>query len=139
MATQALVPKLIVGTFLGAVIGLLAVVNIYIAGVLVLLGLYLLGRTEHGRLFERAADVHRDEVARANRAAYWREFPLSDFPHEQHNGRHTDREFTAYAECEHGHRDFHPMGEKFERDGRERVVRRCVNYPECTSLWSELA
>lgn len=152
MATKALVPKLIVGTFLGAVIGLLAVVNIYIAGALVLLGLYLLGRyrTEHGRttdfwrahghLFEQASDAHRDsEVGRANRAAYWRKFPLSGFPREQHNGRHTDREFTARAECEHGHLDFHSMGEKFERDGRERVVRRCVNYPECTSLWSELA
>lgn len=150
MATRALVPKLIVGTFLGAVIGLLAVVNIYLAGALVLLGLYLLGRyrTEHGRttdfwrandhLFERAADAHRDSV-RTNRVAYWHRFPLSGFPHEQRNGRHTDREFIAYAECENGHRDFHPMGEKFERDGQQRIVRRCTNYPECTSLWSELA
>lgn len=144
-------PRLIVGTILGVALGLLAVFNIYLAGAAVLAGLAVLGyRTEHkqtgdfwrahGHLFEQAPDAHRDsEVARANRAAYWNRFPLSGFPREQHNGRHTDRPFTAQAECENGHLDFHPMGEKFMRDGRERVVRRCVNYPECTSLWSELA
>lgn len=143
-------PRLIVGTILGVALGLLAVFNIYLAGAAVLAGLAVLGyRTEkqtkdfwtaHGHLFEQAPDAHRDsEVARANRAAYWNRFPLSGFPREQYNGRHTDRPFTAQAECENGHIDSHPIGETFERDGIRRIVRRCVNYPECTSLWSELA
>lgn len=156
MTKPFLGPRLIVGTLLGVVIGALALINLYLAGAVVLLGLYLLGRHRierdrvksfwgaHGHLFEetreQAHDRTRDsEVARANRVAYWRRFPLSGFPREQHTGRHTDREFTARAECENGHFDFHPMGEKFQRDGVERIVRRCVNYPECTSLWSELA
>lgn len=153
MSTRAsLGPKLVVGAILGVAFGLLAALNIYIAGALVLVGLYFLGRfhTERERtnnfwhdnshLFEPTPEKHRNsEVARANRAAYWHNFPLSGFPREQHNGRHIDRPFTAQAECEHGHLDFHPVGEKFERDGIERIVRRCVNYPECTSLWSELA
>lgn len=152
MTRPTLGSKITTGIVLGIALGLIATLNIYIAGALVLVGLYLLGRfhTERERtndfwrknshLFESSPEKHRDsEVARANRAAYWHKFPLSGFPHEQHNGRHTDRPFTAQAECEHGHLDFHPMGETFERDGRERIVRRCINYPECTSIWSELA
>ncbi len=150
MTRPFLGPRLIVGTILGVALGLLAVFNIYFAGAAVLAGLAVLGyRTEkktsdfwaaHGHLFAEPADKHRDsEVARANRAAYWNRFSLSGFPREQHNGRHIDRPFAAQAECENGHIDFHPIGETFERDGIRRIARRCVNYPECTSLWSELA
>ncbi|HET9144110.1 hypothetical protein [Actinophytocola sp.] len=149
MATRAIGPKVIVGTILGVMIGLTAAfINIYVAGALVLVLLYLLGRyapnspvaqehAENDREEARARDRRRWLDAQARRNGYWLRFPLEPMPGETRMGRHLDRVFTPYAECDQGHVGFHRMGVLFERDGADRTVRVC-SYPGCTCTWSEL-
>lgn len=149
MATRAIGPKLIIGTVVGVVIGLMAaLISIYIAGAAILLGLYMLGRyAPNSSVAEAHARAERWQAeqrerrqwldAQAKRNAYWLRFPLGGIPGEQRNGRHLDRAFMPYTECDQGHYDMHHLGRFFVRDGADRVARSCAA-PDCTCTWSEL-
>lgn len=145
MTRPFLGPRLIVGTLLGVAIGLLATFNIYCAGAVVLIGLYLLGNHRQHQLAEEhthSAEARQNERyrwldAQIGRNQYWLRFPLDSIPGETRKGRHLDRVFTPYTECDQGHIGFHRMGVLFTRDGADRVARVCAE-PGCTCTWSEL-
>lgn len=150
MASRAIGPKLIVGIAIGIPLGFLAIANIYAAGALVLLALYLLGkfstRTDPSGFRVMSAEQAKAEIAdmltgqaEQARLAVWRAgrdaTPTGCLPGSPIN---LDRPFTAYTDCEHGHQDFHPIGET-SHDGTTKWINRSCALDGCDSVWREKA
>jgi hypothetical protein len=144
-------PRLLMGIILGFMLGLLGVFNLFLAGAVILVVLYLMGRprrpgvntpfgrrmtpadasTVIGLLADRHAEYQRMRIWRAGRDAT----PVASTPGIPIN---LDRPFAAYVDCEHGHMAFHTVGATFH-DGRHKWIKRSCAVDDCDSVWRELA
>jgi hypothetical protein len=138
-------PRLLMGTLIGVLLGLLGVFNIYLVGAAILIGLFLLGRMNPGvprgqRMTpDDASDLLMAQMradAECERRKLWERGEHGNLPGWQPLV-HLDRPFGALTDCERGHYEVHPTGATFTRGDRLRIVRTCA-VVDCYSVWTEL-